>query len=146
MVYLFARIFYEVRQRTEDVLGPHGLTSMQFTILITLNRWAGMSSADLSRRFNVTPQTMGEMISNLERRGFLVRTPDQANRRALRLSLTDEGLRMLDVCNGAMDRLEGALLEAMPAEEVQALKRQLRLLHNHLGLTDDISDGAGSAE
>src|SRR6516162_9249097 len=51
MVYLLARAFYEVRDRTEEMLEPFSLTPMQFTILASLERWVGLNSAELSRRF-----------------------------------------------------------------------------------------------
>src|SRR4051794_491946 len=53
MVYLLALVFYEVKDRTEAALEPHHLTPMQFTILASLGRWQGLSSAELSRRFKV---------------------------------------------------------------------------------------------
>ena len=106
MIYLLARIFYAMRQRTEDALKPFNLTPMQFTILSTMYRWQGLSSAELSRRFNVTPQTMGEMIGNLERRGLVERAQDPANRRALRLNLTEEGARLFRICEAAMHEVE----------------------------------------
>jgi DNA-binding MarR family transcriptional regulator len=146
MIYLFARIFYAVRARSEDALKPYALTPMQFTILGTLGSWKGLSSADLSRRFHVTPQTMGEMIANLERRSLILRSPDPANRRALRLTLTQDGRRMVEQCNAAMAKLEAELLSDLSPEEVAGLQSRLRRLHEHLGLTDDIGMSAPPAK
>jgi DNA-binding MarR family transcriptional regulator len=134
MIYLFARIFYAVRMRSEDALKPYNLTPMQFTILATLDRQSGLSSAALSRRFNVTPQTMGEMVANLERRSLLIRGQDQSNRRALRLSLTDAGRRLVKTCDAAMDKVESALLEGLTPRQRDELKTMLAALHDHLGL------------
>src|SRR3954462_11866600 len=58
MIYLIARVFYEMHGRTERALAPQNVTALQFTILSTLHRCEGLSSAELSRRFKVTPQTM----------------------------------------------------------------------------------------
>ena len=134
MVYLFARIFYEMRSRTEEALKPHGLTPIQATILGTLERWPGLSSAELSRRFGVTPQTMGEMVANLERRNLVVRTQDPGNRRALRLNLTGEGRRMVELCNVATLAVEKDMFSAFTPKEVAELNRQLGRLHDHMGL------------
>lgn len=135
MIYLLARIFYAMRQRTEDALKPYNLTPMQFTIMSTMFRWQGLSSAELSRRFNVTPQTMGEMIGNLERRGLVERAQDPSNRRALRLNLTDEGVRLFRVCEQAMHDVEAAMFEDMSTREFEALRTRMVSLHAHLGLT-----------
>ena len=137
MVYLLARIFYAMRQKSEDALRPHNLTPMQFTILSSLRRWRGLSSAELSRRFGVTPQTMGEMIGNLERRALIARVQDPTNRRALRLSLTTPGEHMLDVCETAMQAVEAHMFEEMSARDLDALRQRLIGLHDRLGLAYD---------
>ena len=135
MVYLLARIFYAMRQRSEDALKPHNLTPMQFTILSSLKQWQGLSSAELSRRFGVTPQTMGEMVGNLERRALIARVQDPANRRALRLSLTASGEQQLRVCEAAMQALEGQMFEEMSSRDFEALRGRMIGLHNRLGLS-----------
>ena len=137
LIYLFARIFYAVRLRSEDALKPYTLTPMQFTILATLGKWPGLSSADLSRRFNVTPQTMGEMVGNLERRALIARVQDPANRRALRLSLTASGEQQLEACDAAMQALEGQMFEEMSSRDFEALRGRMIGLHNRLGLSFD---------
>jgi len=134
MIYLLARIFYAMRQKSEDALRPHNLTPMQFTILDSLKRWNGLSSAELSRRFRVTPQTMGEMIGNLERRALIARVQDPSNRRALRLSLTEPGERLLACCESEMLAIEARMFEHMSARDVEALRGRLRSLHDGLGL------------
>jgi DNA-binding MarR family transcriptional regulator len=134
MVYLLARLFYAVRDRTEATLKPHNLTPMQFTILASVGRWQDMSSAELSRRFNVTPQTMGEMITNLERRGLLVRREDPRNRRTLRLALTGPGEQLVETCNAQVRQMELDMFSAFSPAELQELRERLILLHEHFGL------------
>ena len=133
LIYLFARIFYAVRMRTEEALKPHSLTPMQFTILATLGRWPDISSAELSRRFNVTPQTMGEMVANLERRSLVSRGQDQSNRRALRLSLTDAGRRLVSACDDEMNRVEAEMVKGLSPAQRAELKAALAALHGQIG-------------
>jgi DNA-binding MarR family transcriptional regulator len=137
LIYLLARIFYAMRQKSEDALRPYNLTPMQFTILDSLKRWNGLSSAELSRRFRVTPQTMGEMIGNLERRALIARVQDPANRRALRLSLTCAGEQLLASCATEMHAIEAKMFEQMSHRDIEGLKSRLRTLHDGLGLSFD---------
>jgi DNA-binding MarR family transcriptional regulator len=134
MVYLLARTFYEVRDRTDATLKPFNLTPMQFTILASLGRWEGLNSAELSRRFNVTPQSMGEMVGNLERRGLVVRRSDPDNRRALKLELTNKGRGLVETCTAGMRKLEMELFSAFSPDELHDLRERLITLHEHLGL------------
>lgn len=134
MVYLLARAFYALRERTEQALKPHNLTPMQFTILASLERWKGLNSAELSRRFKVTPQTMGEMIANLERRGLLVRLADPGNRRALKLELTADGVGLVDACTARVRQMELELFSTFSPEQVRELRTSLSALHLQLGI------------
>jgi DNA-binding MarR family transcriptional regulator len=134
LLFLYIRIFYAIRTRSEDALKPYNLTPMQFTIMATLGRTSGLSSAELSRRFNVTPQTMGEMVANLERRALVERGQDQANRRALKLSLTQAGRRLVQACDAEMKKLEAGLVEGLSPRQREELRSTLDALHDHLGL------------
>lgn len=131
-IFVMARIFYAMRSRCEEALKPYGLTSMQFTLLSTLHAHAGLSSAELSRRFNVTPQTMGEMIVNLERRSLVERQQDPHNRRALKLNLTKEGYQLLRKGEEAMMGVENEMFADLPEREREALLQRLTTLHDHL--------------
>jgi len=133
LIYLFARIFYAVRMRSEEALKPYSLTPMQFTILATLGRWPDISSAELSRRFNVTPQTMGEMVANLERRSLVSRGQDQSNRRALKLSLTDAGRRLVGACDDEMNKVEAEIVKGLSPAQRAELKTSLAALHGQIG-------------
>jgi DNA-binding MarR family transcriptional regulator len=134
MVYLLARVFYEVKDRTEAALGPYNLTPMQFTLLASLSRSQGLCSAELSRRFGVTPQTMGEMIGNLERRGLIVRQENPANRRALLLGLSDAGEELVASCTAQMRKMELEMFSAFSPSELHDLRERLISLHEHFGL------------
>jgi DNA-binding MarR family transcriptional regulator len=134
MVYLVARVFYEMKDRTEAVLQPAHLTPMQYTLLASIGRWEGMSSAELSRRFKVTPQTMGEMIAPLKRRGLVSPRPNPTNRRMQTLTLTDDGQRLVDDCSDRMRRMEMQMFSALSPGEVDDLRARLSALHAHLGI------------
>jgi DNA-binding MarR family transcriptional regulator len=104
------------RARLDEALRHLELSSLQYTILSVLAHNENLSSSRLSRRFYVTPQTMGETILLLERKGLIERREDPANRKALLLSLTRLGkstCREGDVLvRGLERRIFGGLLAA----------------------------------
>ena len=51
----------------------------------------GMRLTDLARGANITPQSMGQIVDELEQLGYLRRTPDPADRRAKIIKLTKAG-------------------------------------------------------
>jgi DNA-binding MarR family transcriptional regulator len=123
MLYLIKRAEIEVTSRMAKTLDGYDITPIQFTILYFVDYDKGdLSSARLSRRFSMTPQSMNELVSVLERKKLLKKTAAPSHRRILHLRLTAKGKKLLDSCNAALDRLEGVLLKRLSDKEIQALR------------------------
>jgi DNA-binding MarR family transcriptional regulator len=105
--YLLAQTTNIIRNsKIDPALKQHGLTSLQYTVLSVINRYSGLSSTELSRHFFVTPQTMGPILSQLDKRGLILREANAENRRLLAISLTAEGCQLLDTCNHVIADIE----------------------------------------
>lgn len=125
-LYLIKRAEIEVTRRMGKALEEDDITPIQFTVLYFVDYDKGdLSSAQLSRRFTMTPQSMNELVSVLERKKLLKKTVDPSHRRILRLSLTIKGKKLLDDCNHLMDKVEEELLEGLTTEEKDLLKKIL---------------------
>src|SRR6516225_10961633 len=92
IIYLIKRAEIEVTARMSNALEASGLTPIQFSLLyfIDINK-GDLSSAQLSRRFSVTPQSMNELVQVLQRKKLLKKNVDPSHRRILRISLTRKG-------------------------------------------------------
>lgn len=112
-LYLVKRLELLVRSLMDDALRPHGVTTLQYTALSVLARHDGMSSAALSRRSFVTPQTMNEMVLWLERHGLVTRERNPKNRRVLLISLTPAGRRTVAECTEIVRALEQRVHDGM---------------------------------
>ena len=108
--YLVARLERGVRREVARVVEPRGLSVAQYTTLSILRSRDGLSNAQLARRLWVTPQSMNEVISALERAQLIRRVPDAANRRILRTALTPAGADLLAACDADIVAMEDALL------------------------------------
>ena len=91
--YVIARLERAVRKEIGRLVGPRGLSVAQYTTLSILRSRSVLSNAQLARRLWVTPQSMNEVISALERAGLIERVPDAGNRRILRTTLTPATFR-----------------------------------------------------
>jgi len=122
-IYLIKRTEIEVTSRMSRVLGKFGLTPIQFVVLYFVNIDKGdLSSAQLSRRFSMTPQSMNELVAVLERKKLVKKTVDIAHKRILRISLTLKGAQLLTNCNEAIDSLEEDLFRDLSGSEVDKLR------------------------
>jgi len=123
IIYLIKRAEIEVTARMSKVLGTYDITPSQFTLLYFIDMANGdLSSAQLSRRFSMTPQSMNELVQVLQRKKLLKKSVDPAHRRILRISLTAKGKQLLANCNTALDAMEEALLKELTATETNTIQ------------------------
>lgn len=131
-IYFLNQANHAVRSRLEGALAPLQMTGIQYTVLSVIGSRDGLSSAELSRRFFVTPQTMNELIGGLQRRNLITRKEDPANRRILRMSLTAEGKRMIKACDAAADTVERDVFSFLSPESYQQFRDLCRLIARNL--------------
>jgi DNA-binding MarR family transcriptional regulator len=131
-MYLLHQASHAMRARLEQSLRQLEMTGIKYTVLAIVGNRENLSSAELSRRFFVTPQTMNEIVGDLTRRGLVDRREDAESRRILRLRLTTEGRRMLDRCAAIANRIESEFLGSFPKNDLHDLRVLLQNLLSSL--------------
>lgn len=110
------------RSKLDDALRHLELSSFQYTIMSVLAHNENLSSSRLSRRFYVTPQTMGEVILLLERKGLIERREDPANKKALLLSLTRLGQSVCAEGDAIVGKFERTIFGDLSSTELTTLR------------------------
>lgn len=123
--YLLYHAWFAMRNRVDEALKPYGLTSMQYTLLSTLAARKNLSSAQLSRRFYITPQAMGQVLNQLEAAGWLTRTPDPENHRVLQVNLTKAGRERVSMCDAEMNLIEDKAFARIDRSTLAAMRTGL---------------------
>jgi DNA-binding MarR family transcriptional regulator len=123
--YLVKQLELAIRKEMDVLAGAFGVTALQYTALSVLARHPGLSSAQMSRRSFVSAQAGNEMVTILERKGLVVRTPDTANRHIKRIHLTPSGHAVLAECDQEIGRFEAKMLSALTSPEAAALRKSL---------------------
>ena len=131
-IYVLNQANYALRSMLDAKLRAVQMTGIQYTILSLVDRHEGISSAELSRRFFVTAQTMNEIINGMVRRTLISRKEDPGNKRILRLKLTARGRKTLQECDAIADQIERAAFDWMPAGDHEKLRESLRALTHGL--------------
>ena len=96
--YLLKRAQATLNAAMTGVLREHGATLAQYAVLTALDEEPGLSNAGLARRAFVTPQTMNQVLRELEQKGWVARHPDPAHARILQADLTPAGRTALRAC------------------------------------------------
>ncbi|KIN61577.1 putative transcriptional regulator protein [Sulfitobacter noctilucae] len=93
------------------------VTSVQFAALETLSHKGEMDQAALARRIACDRATTGGVVKRLEARGLIRRVPDATDRRAFRLSLTEEGNALLTALRPVVAQAQEAILPGLTGAE-----------------------------
>jgi len=123
--YLVKQLELAIRARMDALAGEFGVTALQYTALSVLARHPGLSAAQMARRSFVSAQAGNEMVTILERKGLITRTPDARNRHIRRISLTPAGYAVLSDCDDRIDLLEARMLDALAPADVEGLRKSL---------------------
>lgn len=124
--YLLKRAQATLNAAMVGVLREHGATLAQYAVLTALDEEPGLSNAGLARRAFVTPQTMNQVLRELEQKGWVARHPDPAHARILQADLTPAGRTALRACRLAVDDVEEQMLAPLAPAEIEQFTATLR--------------------
>lgn len=103
------------------------LTLLQWRTLGALSRKTGQTQRSLADRLEVSPMTMSGIVERLEAMGYVSRDTDPADKRAKRVSITEDGQAMArtmrPVAEAVYARALSGLTEADQAVLVSLLRR-----------------------
>ncbi|AZM51539.1 MarR family transcriptional regulator [Streptomyces sp. WAC 01529] len=103
-------------------LGPVGITPAQSRLLRTLAHYeAPPRMADLAQRLEVVPRAVTSLVDGLESGDLVRRVPDPANRRVIRIELTDTGQEALKKLRAARRAAAEDILAPLTAEQREVL-------------------------
>lgn len=101
------------------VLEPLGLTHPQYLVMLALWQESPLSLKELSARLVLDPGTLSPLVKRLESIGYLERTRDPADERALAIVLTERGRALRERAQAVPGIMRQRL--GMDEHEVQAL-------------------------
>jgi len=87
--------------------------------------YEGIRLTELADRAGVTKQAMSELVADLERLGYLERTPDPQDRRAKLITFTDRGHAAVVTATAAFADMEAQLTDRLGPRGMAAMRRGL---------------------
>lgn len=106
-------------------------TIVQMRVLGELSE-APLTLSTLARKREVSVQAASEHIQSLVERGWVIRTPDPADRRQQLLSLTDEGQQQLEQVREHLARAMTPIIEQISPAEAAGIHEGLLALRRLL--------------
>ncbi|WP_030865612.1 MarR family winged helix-turn-helix transcriptional regulator [Streptomyces sp. NRRL S-37] len=106
-----------------------GITPAQSRLLRTLAHYGSPPRmADLAERLEVVPRAVTTLVDGLEANGKVRRVPDPANRRVIRIELTDDGRAALRELRAARRSAAEEILAPLGEAQREALGELLDIL------------------
>jgi len=128
---------YQFRDRNE--ICCHGISVAQCYALESLGASEGLTMGDLAASQRVAVSTMTRVVDQLVSRGLVERRGDAADRRVLRVYLTEQGRGLLATLTEELVRAESAILARIPEAHRDSLLLAVE------GLRDAIAACCGAA-
>lgn len=103
-------------------LEPIGITPAQFRLLRAVAQYdSPPRMADLAQRLDVVPRAVTSLVDGLEAGGRVRRAQDPANRRVVRIEITEEGRATLGSLRDARRAAAEEILTPLTAEQREVL-------------------------
>jgi DNA-binding MarR family transcriptional regulator len=130
------RISRRLRQLYAIRSGDADITFMELAVLSRLERHGPLTPGALAADERVTAQAIAPVVTSLEQRALITRSPDPEDRRRVIAALTDAGRRLLESREQAiMSRFERSLDRVLDDRERQQVRAVVPLLER---LADDL--------
>lgn len=111
------RVTRRLRQASAAATEPLGVSPHQVRAMHVLLRLDGARLSDLADRLRIAPRSATEVVDGLEAKGWVTRSPDPSDRRAVRAELTQAGRELLTDADRARGAVHARLLEVLTPEE-----------------------------
>ena len=112
------RVGRELRREAREV----GVSPEQVSLLVAIKYSPGVGVRELAARERVSPPALSNHVDRLERDGLVARTPSEADRRRVGLTLTDEGQRVLRRVRSRRTAWLSSRLGKLTPEELAAVE------------------------
>lgn len=114
-----------VRERTDRVLEPHGITQPQYNVLRILRgaHPQGYARCDIAERMIDRAPDVTRLLDRLERQGLVARDRSAADRRLSIAVITAKGLTLLDTIDPVLRQSQAYLADRIHARDRVELSR-----------------------
>jgi len=109
-------------------IAPHGVTVGMWYFLRVLWQKDGISQRELSHRVGMMEPTTASALNTMERKGFVKRVRNRADRRIVNVFLTERGQTLKDELLPLALAVNQAALRDVAPEELRSLQRLLTKL------------------
>ena len=106
--------------------------TMSLVCRLTEDKPNGVTLKELAEAMKLAPATVSELVESLVKKNFLQRVQNPEDRRAVQITLTDQGQTLLDQCIKCVNSLCEKLLSELSVSERTAMLSALEKITGKL--------------
>lgn len=133
--FLITNISYGIRQYFDNLFADYDITYPQSRVLTRLFGQLGkgdVNQRDLEYALGIKASSVSSLVRNLEQKGFIRCERVETDTRNKRVLLTEKGMEVRTILDGARDRAERDLVRGLTGEQQALLQQYLRQVLSNL--------------
>ncbi|HTT73175.1 MAG TPA: MarR family winged helix-turn-helix transcriptional regulator [Thermoplasmata archaeon] len=124
LLYVTRGTYTAAVRRAQDRIGCGGVPAAGEVILNAME-WSGASLESVIRFLGITKQAVSQTVETLVARGYLERAPDPADRRRVKLTLTERGHAAGRAGRAAIEQVDRELLARVGPQQLRHARATL---------------------
>lgn len=135
--YMITNISYGIRQYFDTLFSDYDVTYPQSRVLTRLFGQLGkgdVNQRDLEYALGIKASSVSSLVRNLEQKGFITCERLPQDTRNKRILLTEKGMQLQSMLDGARDQAESKLTEGLTPEQVETFRACLTQVMQNLGI------------
>ncbi len=124
--YALVQVAHVLERQFADAVREAGLTPRQFSVLALLQEGPALSVGALARRVLIAPQSMGELLDGLARKGLVERLPAAGRGHPAGVRAAEAGRAALAAAAPRVAALERRVTAGLAPQRIEELRAALR--------------------
>lgn len=132
--YVICRVARKIHYRLDEAFTVYGITVEQWSALkiIEEHEQENLCQKELAGYLEKNQNTVKTLVSHLDKKGFIRRSPDAQDKRNMLLHTTEKGQMLIQKLSALDQQVNLDLLKDLSAEERGALKKILAKIEKRL--------------
>ena len=124
-MHLIIKTSESIKKKANSLLKPHGLTVEQYAVLQRIQEGFDTSSK-ISSTWGGSKPSLANKLSELEKKGFIIRNVDSNDKRVWIFSLENKGLKLINAVHPIHKQVTSQFFQNLSIKEIEMLTRILK--------------------
>ncbi len=145
--FLIRDINHQHRKLVQNALVEIGLHHSQPRILFTVKELKDASQKEIADHLKVSPASLAISLKRMQKAGFLARKIDETDQRINKISLTEKGSQVIEICRQIIHDIDRQMQDSLTEAEQDLLFSLLHKVSSNLsGITLEVAHMAPGSD